>query len=161
VVVTLPTEFTSRQPLPVAKKRLVVEAVVVKRLVVVAFVPVAFTNVKFWRVEEALSKRLAPVIELAVIVPMLPEVLNKLVEDAVVLKKFVEVAEVEVELPIAKREMLPLVLKSPVLEAVVLKKFVVVAAVPVARTKVKFWRVEEPLARKLVEVRVPRVAFEE
>jgi hypothetical protein len=95
VVVELPK--IARPRLALVLKRLVVEAVVAKKLVVVALVPVAFTKVKFWRVEEALSKRLAPVIELAVRVPTLPEVLNKLVEDAVVEKKLVVVAEVVVE----------------------------------------------------------------
>lgn len=37
-------------------------------------------------------------------------------------------------------------------EAVVLKKFVVVAEEPVAFTKVKFWRVDDPVARKFVVV---------
>lgn len=40
-------------------------------------------------------------------------------------------------------------------EAVVEKKFVVVAEVPVAFTKVKFWRVEDPSAKRFVLVTVP------
>ncbi len=43
--------------------------------------------------------------------------------------------------------------------AVVEKKFVVVAEVPVAFTKVKFWRVEEPFNNKLESVANPPVAF--
>jgi len=39
--------------------------------------------------------------------------------------------------------------KKLVVEAVVAKKFVVVALVPVAFTKVKFWRVELPVAKRL------------
>ena len=42
-----------------------------------------------------------------------------------------------------------------VVEAVVAKKLVVVALVPVALTKVKFWRVDEALARILAKVPVP------
>ena len=51
-----------------------------------------------------------------------------------------------------------------VLDAVVLKKFVVVALVPVAFTNVKFWRVEDAVAKMLakvpsaVEVRFPPLA---
>jgi len=37
-------------------------------------------------------------------------------------------------------------------EALVAKKFVVVAEVPVPFTKVKFWRVEEPVRRRLAKV---------
>ena len=43
-------------------KRLVDDAVVAKRVVVVALVVVAFTPVKFWRVEEAVARRLAVVV---------------------------------------------------------------------------------------------------
>jgi len=45
--------------------------------------------------------------------------------------------------------------KRLVEDAVVAKKFVVVAAVPVAFWKVKFWRVEEPVARIVPAVSVP------
>jgi hypothetical protein len=47
------------------------------------------------------------------------------------------------------------VAKRLVEEAVVVKLFVVVALVPVAFTKVKFWRVEEPLTRRLAIVESP------
>ena len=43
-------------------------------------------------------------------------------------------------------------------EAVVAKKLVVVAEVPVALTKVKFWRVEEPVRRRFERVVRPPVA---
>jgi hypothetical protein len=45
-------------PLAVVKKRLVVDAVVEKRLVEVADDEVELTRVTFWKVEEALAKRL-------------------------------------------------------------------------------------------------------
>lgn len=61
VLVTFPCELTWRQPSPVETNRFVVEAVVAKKLVVVAAVPVAFWKVKFWRVEEAVAKRLLKV----------------------------------------------------------------------------------------------------
>ena len=44
--------------------------------------------------------------------------------------------------------------KRLVEDAVVANKFVVVALVPVAFTKVKFWRVEEPVTSKLVKFSV-------
>ena len=43
--------------------------------------------------------------------------------------------------------------------AFVENRFVVVADEPVALTKVKFCKVEEPLTRRLVNVTVPKVAF--
>src|SRR5690348_2692689 len=46
----------------------------------------------------------------------------------------------------------PLVKKRFVVEAVVAKKLVVVAEVPVPLIKVKFWRVVEELARRLLAV---------
>ena len=67
------------------------EAVVEKREVVVAEVPVAFRKVKFWRVEEALSKRLEKVAE-----PDDKTAAERLLEEAVVEKKLVVVAEVPV-----------------------------------------------------------------
>ena len=45
-------------------------------------------------------------------------------------------------------------------DAVVEKKLVVVAEVPVAFEKVKFWKVEEALARILVKVPRPEVVIE-
>ena len=80
-------------------KRLVELAVVEKKLVVVALVPVAVTKVKFWKVEEALARMLLKVpVPLTVNVPPVPVVKNRFVEDAVVEKKLVVVAFVEVEL---------------------------------------------------------------
>ena len=77
----------------VEAKRLVDDAVVEKKFVVVAEVPVAFTNVKFWRVVE-------PVNASVPITPVPPVMLvaKRFVEEAVVLKKLVVVAEV----PVAK-----------------------------------------------------------
>jgi hypothetical protein len=68
---------------------------------VVALVPVAFTNVKFWRVEEPVTKRFE--IDPIVREPMDPEprlklVEKRLVDDAVVEKRFVVVAAVVVDL---------------------------------------------------------------
>jgi hypothetical protein len=92
--------------LPVVANRLVEEAVVAKLFVVVAAVPVAFTKVKFWRVEELVTRRL-PRVPRPVVVRVLPPsesapvmvvapryalVAKRLVEEAVVEKKFVEVA---------------------------------------------------------------------
>jgi hypothetical protein len=63
-------------------------------------------------------------------------------------KKFVAVtAPVEVRFPI-----LPVVEKKLVDDAVVANILVEVAELPVAFTKVKFWRVEEAVARMLAEV---------
>ena len=53
--------------------------------------------------------------------------------------------------------MLPVVAKRLVLEAVVAKELVEVAEVEVELIAVKFWRVEEALARMLVEVSEPEV----
>lgn len=50
---------------------------------------------------------------------------------------------------------LKFVVKRFVEDAVVAKKFVVVAEVPVAFMKVKFWRVDEPVARMFAVARVP------
>ncbi len=40
----------------------------------------------------------------------------------------------------------------------VAKKLVVVALVPVALTKLKFWRVVEPVSKRLESVEIPAVA---
>lgn len=50
------------------------------------------------------------------------------------------------------------VAKRLVLDAVVEKRLVVVALVPVAFAKVKFWRVDEPLRRRLEKVERPAVS---
>ena len=87
---------------PVVKaveKRFVLLAVVLKKFVVVALVPVAFAKVKFCKVLEALRSRLAKVPKpVEVKLPPEPVVKKRLVELAVVLKKLVVVALVEVEL---------------------------------------------------------------
>ena len=57
--VTLPlTTFRAleAEQVPVARKRLVVDAVVAKSVVVVAFVVVLFKPVKFWRVVEEFAR---------------------------------------------------------------------------------------------------------
>ena len=109
--------------LTVVPKRLVKVPLVLKREVVVAAVPVALTKVKFWRVVEAVRSRLEsevrpPVavtvpVKLATLemvcplmrpevtgpatrVPILPLVEKRLVDEAVVEKKLVVVAEVPV-----------------------------------------------------------------
>ena len=71
-----------------------------KKLVVVAEVPVAFIKVKFWRVEEPVERRLAKVPRpVEVKCPPLAVVKKRLVEEAVVEKKLVVVAEVPLALP--------------------------------------------------------------
>ena len=105
---------------------------------------------------------------------------KRLVELAVVEKKFVVVAFVEVELrkvrfwnveeAVASRlpkvprpeevkfPPLPIVKKRLVDDAVVEKKLVVVALVPVALMKVKFWRVLEPTTKRSPAVLMVEVA---
>ena len=63
---------------------------------VVAAVPVALVKVKFWRVEEALTKRLARVPRPPVMLPPEAVVKKRLVEEARVEKKAVVVAAVPV-----------------------------------------------------------------
>ncbi len=75
-----------------------------KKLVEVAEVPVAFRKLKFWRVEEPVtrsSERLVrpPLIEPTVRAPKLALAEKRLVEEAVVAKKLVEVAEVPCAVP--------------------------------------------------------------
>ena len=62
------------------------------RLVVVAFVPVAFTKVRFWSVVEPVSKSVP-----AESTPIVPFVEKRLVDEAVVEKRFVEVAASNVD----------------------------------------------------------------
>jgi hypothetical protein len=166
----MPVEFTWKLPGPV---RLFVKL----RFVALTLVPVALTKVRFWRVDEPVRRRLErverppvtlsvpvklaaelivwpltrpEVIGPAVSVPMLPLVEKRLVEEAVVLKKLVVVALVVVEFVMTPEPRLKFV---P--EMLVAKKFVVVAEVPVALTKVKFWRVDEPVRRRLERVERP------
>ena len=111
-----------------------------------ALVVVELSAVKLRRVDEPVIKRLARVERpVKVLAPL------KVFESP---RRVVEAEpppqptqEPTVSVPIVA----VLVLKS-VVEALVAKKFVVVAEVPVARTKVKFWRVEEPVERRLPTV---------
>ena len=68
----VPVILPVKLPVPLVKKRLVVEALVEKRLVVVAWEPVALVKVKSWRVEEPESRRLMSVVKppVAVSVPV-------------------------------------------------------------------------------------------
>jgi len=86
--------------LALAEKRLVDDAVVEKKLVVVALVPVALRKVKFCRVDEPFDKRLAKVPSpVDVKLPPFPVLKKMLVEEAVVEKKLVVVADVPVADP--------------------------------------------------------------
>jgi len=119
-------------PLALVKKRFVVEPVVVKKFVVVAEVPVAFVKrmfvkvalvparfvakrfvevalvvvlfapVKFWRVVEPVTRRLESTPVPNVTDPKAAFVAKRLVEEAVVAKKLVVVAFVDVELSAVK-----------------------------------------------------------
>jgi len=64
-----------------------------------------------------------------------------------------ETQKAESVVPVVPKRVRELPTERLVVLAVVLKRFVVVALVPVALTKVKFCKVEEPVARRL-----PRVA---
>jgi hypothetical protein len=80
------------------EKRFVDEAVVLNIVVVVALVEVEFRNVTFWRVEEPRARILEAIrIPVEVMFPVLSEVENKFVDEAVVEKIVVVVALVEVE----------------------------------------------------------------
>jgi len=114
-----------------------------------------------------------------VVLPAVRVVAKRFVLDAVVAKKFVVVAAVPVALrkvkfwrveePVTRRfESVPVVnatepkvafvAKRFVELAVVAKKLVVVAFVDVELSAVKFWRVEEPVTRRLERVERPPVA---
>ena len=86
----------------------------------------------------------------AVSLPMEDEEMNSLMALNIVAKRFEVVAFVTLLLVPERR---------------VEKKFVVVAAVPVAFTKVKFWRVEEPVTKRFenetdeVEMSEPTVSW--
>ena len=91
-------------------------------MVVVAAVVVELTAVKFWRVEEALAKRLVKVPRPEEVkLPPVPVVKNKLVVEAVVEKREVEVALELVELTAVKfwRVVEPTTSKSPAVLMVV------------------------------------------
>ncbi len=100
--------------------------------------------VKFCKVEEPLSNRL-----------------ERFVKPAVAVTVPVKLAAEEIVWPLISPEVttprLELVLKRLVDDAVVEKKFVVVAWVPVALTKVKFWRVEDPVIRSCPPIFANRV----
>lgn len=130
-------------------KRLVEDAVVEKKLVVVALVPVAFRKVKFCKVDEPVTRRLERV-ESPPVAVSVPVKLAALEIVWLFIKP--EVIAPRVALPVVR-----VVEKRLVLDAVVEKKFVVVALVPVAFTKVKFWRVEEAVIRRLAAVKRPVV----
>lgn len=113
------------------------------------------------------AKVAAPVY--AEVPPILRVLAKRLVEEAVVAKKLVLVALVEVLFeavkfwrvvdPFARRlVMVALDAKRLVEDAVVAKKLVVVAEVPVAFEKVKFWRVVEPDRRRFESEVRPAVA---
>ena len=128
-------------PVAVVKKRFVVEPVVAKKLVVVAFVLVLFCAVKFWRVDDPRVRMFANVpTPVEVIDPPLALVKKRDVLDAVFERRVPRLA-------LAENRFVEL--------AVVAKKLVVVAEVPVALVKVKFFRVDEPVARKFEPVTVP------
>jgi hypothetical protein len=104
-----------------------------------------------------------------VALPAMSEDENMFVVVALVPVAFTKVKFWRVEEPLTKRfwnvpvplevkfPPVPVVKKRLVLEAVEAKKFVVVALVPVALIKVKFWRVVEPLTRRLAKVATPDV----
>ncbi len=124
---TLPTEFVLRRDevMPVILR------LVVERPVVVAPVPVAFVKVKVESVDEAGARkpfRKARVVEVAC--SLVPSFVNG--------QEKVDAAGNEVR-------------QSPERQKVVAARFVEVAFVVVPFVAVKDWRVEEPVARKLVE----------
>ena len=80
-----------RVRVPPPTLRLVVLAVVAKKLVVVAEVPVALTKVKFWRVEDALAKRVLVVVRPAIVAELTVSSPLALMERALA----VDVAKVE------------------------------------------------------------------
>jgi hypothetical protein len=98
--------------------------------------------VKFRRVDDPVTRRL----------PSVPNAPKRFVDDAVVAKKVVVVAAVPVALPKRRKPRLALVLKRFVEEAKEEKLVVEVALVVVALRPVKFWKVDEPLARMLAKV---------
>ena len=78
-------------PVPVVKKRLVVEAVVLKRLVVVAEDEVLLTAVKFWRVVDELAKSVLVVVRPVIVAELTVSSPLALMERALA----VDVAKVE------------------------------------------------------------------
>ena len=91
-----------------------------------------------------------------VLFPAVRTVVKRLVDEAVVEKRFVVVALLIT--PYTENRFVEVAL---VVEALVAKKFVVVAEVPVARRNVKFWRVVELFAKNCwnEETRVVDVAL--
>ena len=95
---------------------------VAKKLVVVAWLPVAFTKVRFWRVEDPVARKFAPVMRAEEVkLPPFPVVKNRLVVEAVVENRLVVVAFVIVAYAAERL----------VVEAVVAKKLVEVPEVVV------------------------------
>jgi hypothetical protein len=140
----------------------VVLALVVEKLVVVALVVVELVAVKFWKVEEAVTKRLVVVAWVAVRFKRV--VMPEETESEPVKEAALEIVWLLIRpevMVLAPRFKAPLLVMAPTAREVrlpvppkrlVAKKLVVVALVPVALTKVKFCRVVEPRAKKLVEV---------
>ena len=158
----------------VEAKRFVDEAVVAKKLVVVAEVPVAFTKVKFWRVLDPVARRLARVVSpvkyeapetesavveaygktlapvaVEVMIPAIPRVPVKLAADEIVWL----LMRPEVSAPVTVAvSSVAFDANRLVEDAVVAKDVVVVALVVVEFRPVKFWRVLDPVARRLARV---------
>ena len=118
---------------------------------------------KFWRVLLPVTRRLVRLKVFAKRLVKLPVVAKNEVLVLLVVVEFNPVKFWKVDEPYESKVapvMLPrvafpalsTVAKRLVEEAVVAKRLVVVAALPVALMKVKFWRVDEPVARKLVVV---------
>ena len=126
---------------------------VAKVLVEVAFVVVAFVAVKFWRVVEPVARMFAEV-RVPVRVSLVP---REFVKERFVAKRFVEVADVLVLFVAMSDVTVRFDRLAFVPVKLVENRLVVVAEVPVAFRKVKFWRVDDPVARMLVAERVPKV----
>lgn len=156
------------------EKRLVDEAVPEKKLVEVEFDEVELRAVKFCSVDEELASMFRKVPNpVEVKLPPEPVVKKRLVLDAVVAKKLVEVAEDEVELRAVKfwrveepeTSRLASVASDDELitlaNKLVEKKFVEVEFEVVELTPVKFWSVDEPLTRRVARVAAPVFKFDE
>jgi hypothetical protein len=163
--------------------------VVAKRLVEVALVEVELRAVKFWRVDEPVTRRLErvvrplvtlrvpvrlaaleivwPFIVPEVMLPVLREVEKRLVEEAVVAKKLVVVAEVPVALVKRRSVIVPLVAVRVVAKRLVVVAWVVVDLVMLLKMCApvqvgeKVWSIDrvafEPPTRepRVAEVEIP------
>ena len=134
---------------------------VVAKLVVVAEVVVEFLAVTFWRVVEPKARKSEVVVAPPRIVRPVPVVLPPIVDEARESKPFCRDSVVVVAfspvLRVVNGKAKPpalatghAVLQSPERQKVVAARFVVVALVVVEFVAVKFWKVEEALARRLV-----------